>query len=122
MAYIPLDPESKTKGKAAVDVIGNPLGKSGGSFIQQAMIFGFGSLAHTPSLSALPILQKRVVQSAATAQASPASGAGFGAPLWAESSSRSSAQCRRRRPPLLLLPPRHGIFSREPQEKKFISC
>ena len=40
-AYIPLDAESKTKGKAAVEVIGGPLGKSGGSFLQQVTIIQF---------------------------------------------------------------------------------
>ncbi len=49
MSYIPLNQEEKVKGKAAVDVIGARLGKSGGSIIQQVFLLFFGTVgAITP--------------------------------------------------------------------------
>lgn len=49
MAYIPLDEELRSKGKAAVDVTGGRLGKSGGS----ATIFALRTLFPTASLATL---------------------------------------------------------------------
>lgn len=54
IAYIPLDQESKVKGKAAIDVVGARLGKSGGSLVQQGLLFACGSLAAiTPYIAAI---------------------------------------------------------------------
>lgn len=44
MSYIPLDEDSKVKGKAAIDVLGSHLGKSGASFVQQGLIIAFGDI------------------------------------------------------------------------------
>jgi len=51
MAYIPLDEESKVKGKAAIEVIGSRIGKSGGSLIQQGLVLVFGNI-----INAAPVL------------------------------------------------------------------
>ncbi|MCP5505985.1 MAG: NTP/NDP exchange transporter [Chlamydiales bacterium] len=53
MAYIPLDQESKVKGKAAIDMVGSRLGKSSSSWLQVSMmaLMGTGSvLVITPYL------------------------------------------------------------------------
>ncbi|HEY4831205.1 MAG TPA: Npt1/Npt2 family nucleotide transporter, partial [Waddliaceae bacterium] len=43
MAYIPLNDELKTKGKAAVDVIGGRAGKAGGAFTQSTLLIIFAT-------------------------------------------------------------------------------
>ena len=44
MAYIPLDQESKVKGKAAIDVLAARIGKSGGALVQQMIVIIFGNI------------------------------------------------------------------------------
>lgn len=54
IAFIPLSPESKLKGKAVIDGIGSRIGKSGGSVIHQGLIFVTSSVAaSTPIVAVL---------------------------------------------------------------------
>ncbi|CAM9281204.1 unnamed protein product, partial [Hapterophycus canaliculatus] len=53
MAYIPLDEESKVKGKAAIDGLGSRLGKSGASFMQQGLVLAFGNILNAATIVAV---------------------------------------------------------------------
>ncbi|HSX19966.1 MAG TPA: NTP/NDP exchange transporter [Gammaproteobacteria bacterium] len=53
MTYIPLDQESKVKGKAAIDVVGSRLGKAGGSLLQQGLFFIGPLSVITPYIAAV---------------------------------------------------------------------
>lgn len=45
ISFIPLSPESKLKGKAAIDGVGSRLGKSGGSVVHGSLLMIFGSIS-----------------------------------------------------------------------------
>jgi ATP:ADP antiporter, AAA family len=57
MAYIPLSPESKLKGKAAIDGVGARFAKSGGSIIHQGFLLMLGTVsASTPYVGLLLVI------------------------------------------------------------------
>jgi AAA family ATP:ADP antiporter len=54
LAYLPLDAESKLKGKAAIDGLGSGIGKSGSSLTYQGFIILMGSVAlSTPYIAGI---------------------------------------------------------------------
>jgi AAA family ATP:ADP antiporter len=54
MAFLPLDPDSKLKGKAAIDGLGSGIGKSGASVAYQGLIIFLGSVAaSTPYIAGI---------------------------------------------------------------------
>jgi len=54
LAFLPLDPDAKLKGKAAIDGLGSGIGKSGSSLTYQGFIILLGSVAmSTPYIAAI---------------------------------------------------------------------
>ncbi|EKE20725.1 MAG: hypothetical protein ACD_7C00499G0001 [uncultured bacterium] len=57
MAFIPLTPGEKLKGKSAIDGVGSRLGKSGGSLLMQLLIMSFSTpMGASPYIFLLMVL------------------------------------------------------------------
>jgi AAA family ATP:ADP antiporter len=57
LAFLPLDPDAKLRGKAAIDGLGSGVGKSGASLTYQGLMLLFGGLsATTPYVSAILVV------------------------------------------------------------------
>jgi ATP:ADP antiporter, AAA family len=56
LAFIPLSPEERLKGKAAIDGIGSRLGKSGGAIMYQFLLVAFGTIVGSIPIVAFLLL------------------------------------------------------------------
>ncbi len=56
MVFIPLDHESKLRGKAVIDGVGSRLGKSGGSLVHQSLLVAFGTVGASAPIVAVIVL------------------------------------------------------------------
>ncbi|SCA62791.1 ADP,ATP carrier protein 1 [Chlamydiales bacterium SCGC AG-110-M15] len=66
MAFIPLDPDEKRNGKAAIDGFGSRMGKSSGSIIHQTLLIFFGTLVASSVYVSIIVLSVIVVWIIAT--------------------------------------------------------
>lgn len=66
IAFVPLDPESKMKGKAAIDGICSRLGKSGGSVIHQSLLLTFSTISASAPYVAAFLFGSIIIWSSST--------------------------------------------------------